>query len=395
MRAVAAGPVPALVDALAAEGLALARAHPRDDAHLLLAVTSGTGEEIAGQWFAYPDRAAHVAAATRAALGPGTPAAARVRQVGERIVLQPGGADRRLPTLARLVAEPGASLVAHRPERRGVLRRAGAAGPVTFTKVVRPGRAAGAAATLAAVGRSTGLRVPRVLAAGPTTLVMSALPGRTLHDTLADPDPDPGPDPVTGADAFRRVGTNVGAALRRFHAVPPAVVQHGGPQAGLHDAAAELAVTRRWIAHAERFGVLPLPAAEVAATLDRAASALLTSSRPVLLHRDLHDKQLLLDRDGEVGILDLDLSAPGDPALDLANLLVHVELRARQHHVTPQGARACAEGILTGYGPSAAVRRSLPGYAHATRLRLLAVYAFRPTSTDAACRLLTDPWEFS
>ncbi|WP_396134697.1 phosphotransferase [Cellulomonas sp. ATA003] len=48
------------------------------------------------------------------------------------------------------------------------------------------------------------------------------------------------------------------------------------------------------------------------------------------VHRDLHDKQLLVDGSGGIGLLDFDLAAAGEAALDLANLLVHLELRVHQ-----------------------------------------------------------------
>jgi aminoglycoside phosphotransferase (APT) family kinase protein len=47
------------------------------------------------------------------------------------------------------------------------------------------------------------------------------------------------------------------------------------------------------------------------------------------LHRDLHDKQLILDETG-VGLIDFDLAALGDPSLDLANLVVHLQGREAQ-----------------------------------------------------------------
>jgi aminoglycoside phosphotransferase (APT) family kinase protein len=46
----------------------------------------------------------------------------------------------------------------------------------------------------------------------------------------------------------------------------------------------------------------------------------------VPLHRDVHPRQLFVE-EGRVHLIDWDLCGAGDPALDLANLLMHVELR--------------------------------------------------------------------
>ncbi|CAM3323502.1 phosphotransferase family protein [Occultella aeris] len=368
------GSLEQLVDDLHGAGHTLERATPREDDHALLMVRTGSGASVAGQWFADHDRAAHVATAT--ARRPG--AAPHVRRVGEGIILQSGGADRRLPALQDLATAPGAHVVAHRPERRGVVRHE-ADGHTVFTKVVRPGRAAGLLDMLTAV-TAAGVSAPRVLGADETSVTTAALPGRTLHEALAAPDADAG--------SLTRVGHAVGAVLRRLHAVPaPARV------VVTHDGAAEIAVTRRWLELAQAYRALPRTSAEPLAMLARAESALVPCARPVLLHRDLHDKQLLTAGD-DVAILDLDLLAVGDPALDLANLLVHLELRAKQGLTARALAHACAAGVLRGYRPTAVERTTLLGYALATRLRLLAVYAFRPESTDAATSVLDDPWEF-
>lgn len=98
----------------------------------------------------------------------------------------------------------------------------------------------------------------------------------------------------------------------------------------------------------------------------------------VPLHRDLHDRQLLVDASGSVGLLDLDTLARGEAALDLANLLVHLELRALQGVCLYRAAAEAAGAIVDAYQPGAEVARRLGPYADAARLRLVAVYAFRP-----------------
>ncbi|MDP9398929.1 MAG: phosphotransferase, partial [Actinomycetota bacterium] len=148
-----------------------------------------------------------------------------------------------------------------------------------------------------------------------------------------------------------------------------------------------------WLAAAAAAGAL-LPEVEGAADdlLAELGAALGgPPARPTLLHRDLHDKQVLVGAGASgapsLGILDADLAAIGEPALDLANLLVHLDLRAAQGTVPVATAQACVEAVLAGYDPDDEVRRRLPAYALATRLRLLGVYAFRPASAPPAAWL--------
>ena len=330
--------------AVAVHGLSLRRAWPRDPGHLLIdLVPADPGPPVAGQWFTDHDRAREVAVAT------GAPGRAH-----GGLVLQPDGADRRLPGLAPLLRSPAASLVAHRPERRAVVRRADG----SYTKVVRPGRTGPVAAAGRAAGR-TGLRVPAILeiddAAGYVTT--GPLAGRTLHDLL-----------VEGSWACVPAAREAGRALARLHASPLP------PDAKAHDARAELSVLLRWWGDALCCDVLPRGARlpELDALGEKTPCGL------VPVHRDLHDKQLVVDGHGEVGFLDFDLAAAGEPALDLANLLVHLELRAYQGAAPADLASRCAQAVLDGYDPPTSVLARLDVHAQATRLRLIAVCAFRP-----------------
>lgn len=140
----------------------------------------------------------------------------------------------------------------------------------------------------------------------------------------------------------------------------------------MHDAAAEVAVLRRWTELAGAWDAADVPGVEAVAQALAAGPA----EPPVLLHRDLHDRQVLVADDGSVGLLDFDLLAAGEPALDLANLLVHLELREHQGLLADAG--VLRDAVLEAYRPSTATLTRLPAYAAATRLRLAAVYAFRP-----------------
>jgi aminoglycoside phosphotransferase (APT) family kinase protein len=371
-----------VTDAAGGAGLSLAKAVPAEPGHLLLELADADGGPVAGQWFADREHAAEVARDIEARTRDpktGTRPCVHVPVLSDSgVLLQPSGADRRLPALHRLAASPGAVLVAHRPERRGLVRRMDGNGPARYTKVVRARRLADTFA--AAQVAVDGIAVPRVTAtdAAAGTMTCEELPGRSLHELLADP--------ATTASDLRAVGGAVGDAVARLHrARPPAERQRS------HDAAAEVEVTRHWVAQAGAFGLL-----ERAVTPVRAALDALNGFRsepagpPAYLHRDLHDKQLLVTDGCRVGMLDFDLAATGEPALDLANLLVHLELRTLQGMCPSEKATACARALVDGYAPGPDTWRRLPGYALAARLRLAAVYSFRPGGGDVGLALLTE-----
>ena len=324
-------------------GATLLRVWPRSRDHLLLEMGHDR-TPTAGQWFTDPARARSVADETPGATVQG------------RLVLQPGGADRRLRGLVGLLTGPDDVLLAHRPERRGVVRHRGPDGAPVYTKVVRPNRLPSLIATTARVS-GLPVRSPQLVDSDLDLgrLTAAALPGRPLHELLDSP---------AALPACRALG----AALAALHAAP---VPAGTP---VHDAAAEVAVLRRWTELARDWGVSQVDDAAVSAVTGTLLAG--PTPEPVLLHRDLHDRQVLVADDGSVGLLDFDLLAAGEPALDLANLVSHLELRERQG-LLPDAA-PMREAVLDGYRPSSAVLARLPAHAAATGLRLAAVYAFRP-----------------
>lgn len=317
-----------IVTDLAADGWVLDQAQPRSATHLLVQVRPDqSSRPVPGQWHAEGG-----------------------------LVLHPDGEDHRLPTLAGLLEVPGAELIAHRPGRRAVVRVPRDARSV-FVKVMRRGRASPAATTLAHL-REQGLPVPRVLAVDDDTLTLEALPGATLHHLLASP--------LTTDDL-----AGVGALVRRLHDAAAPVASPA------HTVADEVAVTERALELARAFD-LDVPASTHA---DAAAAALRRvppATTLVPLHRDLHDKQVLRADDGSWSILDLDLLALGDPALDLANFAVHLELRAGQGLLDAALVAPWTAAFLDGYDADARTRAALGAYADLARLRLAAVYAFRP-----------------
>jgi aminoglycoside phosphotransferase (APT) family kinase protein len=339
--------------------LRLRRAWPASATRLTLEYTSGD-IVVAGHWCSEPGATRDVAAAAGDRM-------ALVEVEGELVALQATGTDGRLPGLAAAAGATGARLVSHRAERRATI-----AVPGAFLKVVRPGRVAAVAAAHRAVHA---VAAPAVLSEDERAgvLTLEAVPGRPLHDLLAEP----------GTTAAVRT---IGAAVRRLHAQPPP----GAACTGVHGPREEARVLSDWLErlawHDSRMS---------ARVRERARHVLgdlraLPAGRSALIHRDLHDKQILLGDDGAVGLIDLDTLTVGDPAIDLANLAAHFDLRARQAGADLATAPAQREALLAGYGASAAQRRRVEVYERAARLRLACVYAFRPRWAAVAAALAED-----
>lgn len=322
----------------------LVRAWPRSVEAIPLELSDPAGGNVVGQWFA------DVSAADREARR--TPGS-RVDEDG-RLVLQPGGIDRKLGDLAAAVAA-GGTLVAHRPNRRAVIRT----GAGHYLKLTRPGRASELARRhqRLAVVLDGYARVPPVLSVADDRLELGPLVG---DEPLAHV--------ARTSTAWERAWEATGACLSRLAAGPMDL------DLPLHDATAELEVTIGWVERAVASG--RLPPRDLGPSLlplhDRA------EPRTGLAHRDLHDGQLLFGS-GRPGILDADTLAYAEPALDLANLLVHLDLRVDQGLLSREDRRRATDALLAGAAPDAATRRRLPHHQLACRLRLAGVYAFRPT----------------
>ena len=328
------------LDDLERADLRLRRSWPRTADHLLLDLDDPvSGEQVAGQWFADPAVAATVTAATDGA-----------RSCG-RVVVQPHGSDRKLTSLAPLLRRPGARLVAHRPERRAVVALDGGA---HFAKVV-PARRLGRLRHTTRRAAALPIRTPALVPDDGTYLTSGALPGTPLSELLAGPRCD---------EALRAVG----GAVARLHGTPPPA------GSSVHGPGDELAVTEGWERWARSYGIsLPPPVGT-----PRPAQ----STSLHLIHRDLHDGQFLLAVDDAggftadgVGLLDFDLMAAGDPALDLANLVEHLLLRGRQGVLTDPD--SAVEALLSGYRPDEDTSSRVTSYRALSARRLAAVYAFR------------------
>lgn len=232
--------------------------------------------------------------------------------------------DPGLPAL-RAEARRG-ELVSYRPHLRAVIRA-----KRRYIKVFLPGGAVVPAERsaqtelLLAAGPFT---APRVLGSSEDVIVFSAVPGRTLGDLGQDPGSlsDEGFDQLwsTWQHAWTaQVSSSAG------HTALGSLPVHS-PEVEVADL---LRWVKRWLRHhndvpeaAGQGAVLSARAAEVTQNLLRTAPDPL-----VWAHGDLHDKQILaVNGPSSFGLLDFDDTAQAEAALDLANLDVHLELRARQ-----------------------------------------------------------------
>lgn len=302
-------------------GLRVRRAWPGAGRDLVVEVIGAQGRLLAGRW-------AHEA---------------------RQPTLEPYGCDPALPALPRWAT--AGEVVVHRHRRRAVVRCAD-----RFVKLVRK-RGDTLAAVMAATGAraaEAGYRTPAVLGSDAHTVELSVVDGQPLGRC--------GPERWP-------------AALVDWADRWPGLVNQPASELPTHDAAAETAVVESWVDKASRFhpACAPLlrPAArQVAAMLAEPAMA------AGVAHRDLHDGQILVG-DG-IGLLDFDTAARAEPALDLANLAVHLDLRVAQGVIDAdvrQRCRAVIDDLAAGIGVP---EQRMRAYAAAARVRLACVYSFRP-----------------
>jgi hypothetical protein len=274
--------------------------------------------------------------------------------------------DAELPRVGEVVRELlrsgcGVRLLAWRVHRRAVFR-VDSAQETSIYKFYRKDRSL--MRRWAALPSEAGQRwrTPRVLDWNPEALLLRLedCPGRSLNDRWLA-----GHGPPSDAEPINEV-----LAWLHERPLPKGLPTHGADE--------EMALLDKRIAAFHQ--TLREPPQEV----DRIASRVLnrlaipSGSRPVLCHRDLHDKQILLDPNGGGTLIDLDLVAAGPPALDVGNILGHLRLRALK------GARIRWDEIARRIAGSAIASRniaeSLPCWTASTLLRLALIYSRRRRS---------------
>lgn len=270
------------------------------------------------------------------------------------VELYPPGVDPDLPALEPISGQ----VVSHRPGKRAVVRTADG----QWVKVVRPKKER---RILEGIARAEpfrwSFRMPQVLSHGRGFVVFDELTGRSLGVGAGWSHPD-----------WQQAWSEVLAAWVAAGAGPTG----GDPAGSVHDAVAEVAVLDRWRGQAPDRA---LPDG-FDALLRSVSDDLLTGVAAPLrvAHRDLHDKQLVWDRDLGPGLLDVDTATVAEAALDLGNLRAH----ARWRLVQGAWSEAQTDTVLR-LVDDAAVRVNCPlerldTYERATLLRLVCVHLHRP-----------------
>lgn len=267
-----------------------------------------------------------------------------------------------------------ATVVAWRPLTRATLRMPRSVGPPVFLRMSssreRLARVTAAARVAESLSHDAPL-FPRVAFEWPEVkaYALETAAGVTLDTVLEHAD----------AATMARVAQ----ALARLALAPL-------PPLARHHAIDEAEVTARLLRRA--LPVEPTLLASAQAELTRLFDLArdLPQGRATVVHRDLHDKQIVLTPDGGVTLLDPDTLALGDPALDAANFAAHLELRELQGRVPAGRGAELAEAFL------AALRAAgveldgarLAYFRACSLLRLAAVYALRPAPERLVPRLL-------
>ncbi len=275
--------------------------------------------------------------------------------------------DEALPLalhLPRLAGTGHVEVLSWRPGRRlaVLLRRPG--GGALVLKGYRPSRLAEAAARheLARQLFTCGhVQVPELLQRDDekSCLMMRHMPGAPLALGAA------------AQESFFRIGMGLRTAQDR--PAPADLAVHGPAE--------ELAVLEKLAAQVENVtGGWPAGWEQARAGLER-VEVPFDPQRAGVAHRDLHDGQWL-DQGGSLVLLDFDLLCRADTALDVANFIAHLKLRALQGvpGATEEHVLACGRALLEGLD-----REAEPGFARHLRfyqasafLRLALVYRLRP-----------------
>lgn len=282
-----------------------------------------------------------------------------------RTLLVPFRTDPSLPGLAS--DAPAGELLVHRLKRRAVIRTDG-----HYRKFIAGGKAPAVTAAHRAASScltGSGLHAPDVVASDEFSVTLTAVPGLSLHElgrSLAAQRDQWEQGWKLWADrwpVFVRTARSARSAVTRAHS-----------------AGDEVATVERWTRLALSTGALHVPETRVRDALASVARSLMAGgSCAGMAHRDLHDKQILADAgSGSVGIIDCDTLAVAEPALDLANLSVHLDFRVAQG-LLPTSAAAVGKHHVRAAAESLRVPEArLNAYAQATALRLACIYAFRP-----------------
>ncbi|MGI3212338.1 phosphotransferase [Roseovarius tibetensis] len=231
-------------------------------------------------------------------------------------------------------------LLRHKPGRRALVRydmidaegnRRAVLGKLRSKGLDRRMPALHDALRAAGLDGSGGVGVPRAVGAIPHLglWLQELVPGVGLGEGLA-PDADPAP--------FARTG----AALAALHRVGPADTRRW-------TMADELAVLSRALDEAGKARPDLAPAMRVISQ-NAAEQVAAIGEGPVCgIHRDFYFDQVIVEGD-RIWIVDLDLYACGDPAIDVGNFLAHLDELGLRHHADPHAFDRQKAAFREGYG---------------------------------------------
>jgi aminoglycoside phosphotransferase (APT) family kinase protein len=150
-----------------------------------------------------------------------------------------------------------------------------------------------------------------------------------------------GGTPATGlmkGSAGPALGARLADALHKLHRAP---VSSGRT----HTAADELAILRDRLQRAVRERPTWAARLERLAEACAGAAAGLEPREAALIHRDFYADQVMVDGD-RLHLLDLDLCAAGDPALDVGNFVGHLMEQAMREHGDPRALDHVAAALV-------------------------------------------------
>jgi Ser/Thr protein kinase RdoA (MazF antagonist) len=267
--------------------------------------------------------------------------------------------------------------VAYRVGRRAVVADRG-----RWVKVVRPSRLADLVAAHARLDSALGpigVETPRVLAqADDGRLELSTVSGESLHRFLRTYGPQARPA-TNGEGPIEQALAEVARGLAALHGLP--VEGHAPPDPSVSTDSVQRAID--WVARVEP------------ATVDRLRSVAATLPQPPgggptsMIHGDLHDKNVFVGSDGRVGLIDLDGVGLGSSIDDVANLAVHLELRAMQAGLDRSIGRTWSRCLTDAYARLRPLDADDLGIRRRhTWFRLAYLYRFRRPGRELTDRLL-------
>ncbi len=270
------------------------------------------------------------------------------------------------------------SLFSYTPFRRAIIRYCCRDGTDYFGKLYRPGRSEQAIETANHL-RKSGLKEylvePLARIAELEMVIWRRAGGSLLARAFSG---------VAYGDGLRLAA----AALRQVHdADVPNIVD--GEATGHRTLGDELRVARAYVDRVSTLmGTQPGELAECSTKLEHCILGF-DKFEDKNLHGDFHDNQILLD-ESKVVLLDLDQCGRGDPAIDVGNLLAHIDFRIAFEEADDDP-KPYAAAFLDGYGEvgDASFHRRV-AFGHAVSLlRNCCLYVLVPEryrSLTRACR---------